>query len=472
MADMSDMHVTGKLVAPEITEMLAGGYLREVRAALVSLFDVEIADVLMELEPRYLAPAFRLLPRDRATEVFTFLPNEQQENLLGKLGSQQMAQLFTDMPPDDRVELFEELPGRLVTKLLSLMGPEQRQETQVILGYPEDSIGRHMTPNYVRVRPDWTVQEVLDHIRRRESDAETLDTLYVADHDGKLVADVRLHDILLAQPDVNITTLMSTLVPSLNARDDQEIAVLEFERHDRPVLPVVDSQGELVGVVTFDDVADVAEEEVTEDIHKMAAVEALEEPYLNISIPTLVRKRGIWLGILFLGQMLTINAMESFENALDKLPLLVLFVPLLISSGGNTGSQAASLVIRAMAIGEIRLGDWWRILLREFACGCLLGLFLGSLGALRILIGHVIGQQTGSSDYGAEWLLLSLAIGTALVGIVIWGTFVGGMLPLLFRRLGVDPATSSAPFVTTIVDISGIVIYFLTVVTILRGSLT
>lgn len=467
MTAAGEVHVTGKLVAPDIAEMLGQGYAHEARAALLSLFDAEISDVLMELDRQQRGLAFRLLPRDRAAEVFTFLPHEPQEDLLEDLSSQQLAQLFAEMPPDDRAELFEELPGNLVIKLLKLMGPEERHATQIILGYPEDSIGRQMTPDYIRVRPDWTVQRVLEHIRRRGEDAETLDTLYVADRAGQLVADVRLRDVLLAQPDELIEALMSTHVPSLNARDDQEIAVLEFERHDRPVLPVVDSKGELVGVVTFDDVADVAVEEVTEDIHKMAAVEALEEPYLHVSIPTLVRKRGIWLGVLFLGQMLTINAMESFEKALDKLPLLVLFVPLLISSGGNTGSQAASLVIRAMAIGEIGLRDWWRILLREFACGCLLGLLLGSIGALRIVIWH----KTGLSDYGAEWLLLSLAIGTALVGIVIWGTFIGGMLPLLFRRLGVDPATSSAPFVTTIVDISGIVIYFLTVLTILRGSL-
>ena len=467
MNTTSDVHMTGKLVSPEIAEMLDSGHAREVRAAFEDLFEAEISDVLIELDPRQRGLAFRLLPRDRAAEVFTFLPGDQQEELLKSLSSQQLAQLFNEMPPDDRVELFDEMPGQLASRVLMLMGPEERQETQIILGYPPESIGRIMTPNYVRVRPEWTVQHVLEHIRRRGADAETLDTLYVIDRGGRLLADVRLHDVLLSPPEEIIESLMSTHVPSLNARDDQEVSVGEFERHDRPVLPVVDSQGELVGVVTFDDVADVAEEEVTEDIQKMAAVEALDEPYLHVSIPILVWKRGIWLGILFLGQMLTVSAMESFEEKLNTATVLLLFIPLLISSGGNTGSQAASLIIRAMAIGEITLRDWWRILMREFACGCLLGLFLGLLGALRI----IVWQQAGWYDYQTHWLLLSLTIGTALTGIVIWGTFVGGMLPLLFRRLGVDPATSSAPFVTTVVDVSGIVIYFYTAVTILRGSL-
>ena len=463
----SDTHVTGKLVAPDIAELLDHARAKEARDALVYLLDAEIVDVLEALEPRYRGIAFRLLPHDRAAEVFPSLPPEYQEELLQDLSSQRLAQLFNEMDPDDRVELLDEMPGELVNRVLPLMGAEERRETQTILGYPPESIGRFMTPNYVRVRPEWTVQQVLEHIRRRGGDAETLDTLYVIEPNGRLMAEVRLHDLLLAPADAQVGTLMSTNVPSLRARDDQEVAVSEFDRHDRPVLPVVDSRGVLVGVVTFDDVADVAEEEVTEDIHKMAAVEALEEPYLSASIPTLLRKRGIWLGVLFLGQMLTISAMESFESELGKAAVLMLFVPLLISSGGNTGSQAASLVIRGMAIGEIGVSDWWRILLREFACGCCLGLFLGLMGALRV----VMWQQVGWAEYGVHWMLLSVAVGTALVGIVVWGTFVGGMLPLLFKRLGVDPATSSAPFVTTIVDVSGIVIYFLTATAILRGTL-
>ncbi|MGD8453717.1 MAG: magnesium transporter [Phycisphaerae bacterium] len=467
MSSTTDTHVTGRLVAPEIADLLDGGAIKQAREALLSLLEPEIADVLEELEPRLRGVAFRLLPQALAAEVFAYLPLEPQEELLHSLSSQQLSQLFQDMDPDDRAELFDEMPGDLVNRLFALLGPEERRETQLILGYPAESIGRIMTPNYVRVRPEWTVARALEHIRQRGAHAETLDTLYVIDHTSRLVAEVRLHDLLLAAPEATIESLMNTNVPSLPAREDQELAVSEFERYDRPVLPVVDSQGVLVGVVTFDDVADVAEEEVTEDIHKMAAVEALAEPYLNVSVPTLVRKRAVWLGVLFLGQMLTISAMESFEDELGRAAVLMLFIPLLISSGGNTGSQAASLIIRAMAIGEITLRDWWRILVREFACGCMLGLLLGLIGTARVLV----WQQLGWANYTEYWLLLSLTIGGALVGIVLWGTLIGSMLPLLFRRLGVDPATSSAPFVTTIVDISGIIIYFYTALTILRGTL-
>lgn len=463
----SGFRATAQFIAPEIVEMLDQARAHEARQALVYLHNAEIADVLDILEPRHRAIAFRLLPRDRAAEVFPFLPAEHQEELLKALTHEQLARIFNEMDPDDRAELFEEMPGTLVTMLFSLIDPQERRQTQMLLGYPPESIGRIMTPNYVRVRPEWTVQQGLDHIRRRGGDAETLDTLYVIDRDGRLVAEVRLHDLLLAVPETPIEKLMSTHVPMLHARDDQEVAVGEFERYDRPVLPVVDSQGVLVGVVTFDDVADVAEEEATEDFHKMAAVEALEQPYLHVSIPTLLRKRGFWLGILFFGQMLTISAMESFEGELKKAEVLALFIPLLISSGGNSGSQAASLIIRAMAIGEIRLSDWWRILFREFACGLGLGAFLGTLGVLRVVVWH----QMGWAEYTQHWLIFGVAVGVSLLGIVVWGTFVGGMLPLLFRRVGVDPATSSAPFVTTIVDVCGIMIYFVTAITILRGTL-
>ncbi|MCH8806290.1 MAG: magnesium transporter [Planctomycetes bacterium] len=458
---------TGHLVAPEIEEMLDAGRNHDARDALVYLFDAEIADVLIELAAEHRAVAFRLLPRARATDVFTHLPAEQQEELLKSLSSDLLADLFNEMDPDDRAETFDELPGTLVNKLFALLDPEERRQTQIILGYPAESIGRIMTPDYVRVRPDWTAGQVLEHIRRHGGQAETLDTLYVIDRGSRLVAEIRLHDLLLAELDEPIEKYMQEHIPALRARDDQEVAVGAFERHDRPVLPVVDSDGVLVGVVTFDDVADVAEEEVTEDIQKMAAVEALEEPYLDVSLIKLVWKRGFWLGILFIGQMLTISAMENFESILTKAAVLVMFVPLVISSGGNTGSQAASLVIRAMAIGEVRLRDWWRILRRELVCGMLLGVFLGMIGLLRI----VIWQSIGWGEYTTHWLPVSFTVGLALVGIVLWGTLVGSMLPLLFRRLGLDPATSSAPFVTTVVDITGILIYLYTAMVLLRGTL-
>lgn len=467
MSATTQEQFAGRVLAPEIGDMLTRGELRDARAALEGLFDPEIADVLMELDPRHLALAYRLLPRDRSAEIFALLPLEKQEELLSSLTSQQMAQLFNSMTPDDVAELFDELPGRLAAELLNLLGPEERREAQIILGYPAESIGRIMTPNYLRVRPDWTVAEVLEHIRQRGEEAETLDTLYVVDRDGKLVADVRLRDLLLAPPDTYVAELMSTRVPFLNARDDQEVAVSAFERHDRPVLPVVDSDGVLVGVVTFDDVADVAEEEVTEDIHKMAGVEALEEPYLHVSVPELLRKRAPWLAVLFVGEMATASAMEHFEGALRQAIVLTVFIPLIISSGGNSGSQGTSLIIRAMAVGEIALKDWARVLQRELLCGLLLGLFLGVIGMARVVVWH----ESGMADYTEHFLLVAVTVGTAVVGVVLWANLVGSMLPFLLRRFGLDPATSSAPFVATLVDVTGLIIYFTTAILILRGTL-
>jgi len=467
MTAVDEVHVTGKLVAPDIAEMLDGARAHEAREALIYLLDAEVAEVLTELEPRHRGLAFRLLPRDRAAEVFTHLPAEQQEELLKSLTSEQLARLFNEMSPDDRVELFDEMPGQLVSRWLSLIGPEERRETQLILGYPPESIGRIMTPNYVRVRPDWTVTLALQNIRESGREAETLDTLYAIDHDGRLVAEVRLHDLLLAPPDATIESLMNTNVPLLHARDDQEVAVGEFERFDRPVLPVIDSQGVLVGVVTFDDVADVAEQEVTEDIHKMAAVQALDDPYLSVSLRTLVRKRSVWLAVIFLGETFTVGAMRFFEHELSRVLMLALFVPLIISSGGNSGSQGTSLIIRAMAVGEVRLRDWWRVMKRELLCGLSLGVLLGGLGLLLALA----WRQIGWIEEAQHFVRVAITVAVALVGVVTWGNLVGSMLPFVLRRLGLDPATASAPFVATLVDVTGIVIYFTTAALILRGTL-
>lgn len=467
MVEHNEAHVTGKLVAPDVAALLNSASAKEAHEALLYLLDAEVAEVLEELEPRLRVIAFRLLPRDRAAEVFTHLPPEHQEELLRSMSSQQLAQVFNEMNPDDRVELFEEMPGQLVNQLFSLLDPEERRQTQMLLGYPPQSIGRIMTPSYVRVRPEWTVAQVLDDIRARGREAETLDTLYVVDRDGKLVAEARLRDLLLAPADATVTSLMNTNVPLLRARDDQEVAVKEFERFDRPVLPVVDSQGVLVGVVTFDDVADVAEEEVTEDIQKMAAVQALDDPYLSVTLPTLVRKRFVWLAVIFLGQTFTATAMQYFEHELEKAILLAMFIPLIISSGGNSGSQGTSLVIRAMAVGEVGLRDWFRVLRREIACGLLLGLLLGLIGLGRVMAWH----EFGWGHYTQHYFLVGLTVAAALVGVVTWGNLIGSMLPFILRRLGLDPATASAPFVATLVDVTGIVIYFTTAGAILRGTL-
>jgi magnesium transporter len=470
MAAQHDKPMFSVLVAPEVAEMLAEKRTHEARAALAELFAPEVADLLGELEPRSRAVAFRLLPRDKAADVFTFLTTEQQNELQQELTNEQLVQMFNEMDPDDRAELFDEMPGQLVARLLAAMRPEERRMTQAILGYPAESVGRLMTPEYIAVKPEWTVQQALDHIRMHGRDRggpEMIFTLYVVDDAGRLLDEIPLRHVLLADPSAEIRSLMDENVVALNAHDDREEAVRAMERYDVPVLPVVDRQNVLVGIVTFDDVADVAEEEVTEDFQRIAAVAPLTEPYLQVSIWEMFRKRGGWLAVLFLGQMLTASAMEHFEAQLSTVVALMIFVPLIISSGGNSGSQATSLIIRAIALGEVTLRDWWRVMRREILVGLMLGVFLAIIGLVRV----TGWQWLGIYDYSEHYLRVALAVAIALVGVVTWGSLVGSMLPFALRRIGFDPATSSAPFVATFVDVTGLLIYFYTAMFILSGPL-
>ncbi|MEX0775342.1 MAG: magnesium transporter [Phycisphaeraceae bacterium] len=467
-------HLVGNLLAPDIGEMLAAKQNQDARKAMLELQAVEVADVLLAIDPRYRAVAFRLLPRDFAADVFTYLPDDQQEQLLTELGSAELAQLLNEMAPDDRAELIEEMPGQLAAKVLSLMRPEERHETQAILGYPSESVGRIMTPDYVAIRPQWTAQQTLDHVRQHGRDAETINYLYVVDDKGRLVDDLRLRRVLLARPDATVESLLTHQVTFLHATDDREEAVRMMDRYDRAALPVVTRDNVLVGIVTFDDVADVAEEEATEDIQKMGGVTALAEPYMSISLLRLARKRGTWLGVLFLGELLTATAMSYYEHAIERAAILAMFIPLIISSGGNSGSQASTLIIRAMALGEITLAQWWRVFRRELACGLLLGLSLGAIGMLRIHLWQWLGWYDYSIQYAGtitSYHMVAFTVAAALVGVVLWGSLMGAMLPFLIRLLRLDPATISAPFVATLVDVTGLIIYFTTASLLLHNVL-
>jgi magnesium transporter len=323
-----------------------------------------------------------------------------------------------------------------------------------------------MTPDYIALRENWTVQQVLDYIRAHGQDSETLNVVYVVDENGTLVDDIRIREFLLAPLTRLVSDLMDRQFVALQATDDQEAAVAVFKREDRTVLPVVNSAGRLVGIVTIDDILDVAEQAATQDFQKIGGLEALDEPYMRISLWRMVRKRAGWLVLLFLGEMLTATAMGFFEREIARAVVLALFIPLIISSGGNSGSQASTLVIRALALGEVRLRDWWRVFRREIISGLLLGTILGSIGFCRVAIWSAF-----SSIYGPHWLLVAVTVGFALIGIVMWGTIAGSTLPFVLRRLGFDPATSSAPFVATLVDVTGLVIYFTIASMILRGTL-
>jgi magnesium transporter len=451
---------------PRIEAALEGRDFAALRELCAGQEPADIAKLIEELEERHRAVLFRLLPRDTAGRVFEYLEPEAQESLLRSLGQEHVATILNDMSPDDRTALLEELPASVTKHLLAQLSPPERAIAVQLLGYPEGSIGRLMTPDYVAVRPDWTMQRVFEHIRKYGSDRETLNVLYVVDDHGRLIDDLRMRQILLAPAEGRITDLCDWKYIGLSAYDDQEKAIHVFQEYDRAALPVTDSNGVLLGIVTHDDVLDVAQEEATEDIHKIGAVEALEDPYMDVRFTEMVKKRARWLIVLFVGEMLTTTAMGFFEKEIARAVVLALFVPLIISSGGNSGSQAATLVIRAMALGEITLASWWAVMRREILSGLALGAILGVIGFARIAAWAQINDTLGD-----HWLFLGIAVGLALVGVVVWGTVVGSMLPFLLRRLGADPAASSAPFVSTLVDVTGLVIYFTVAQALLRGRL-
>jgi magnesium transporter len=455
------------LIAPEIRQMIERNQWREVRDALATLEPADVADVIDGIEPiEEAAVAFRLLPRDLSGEVFAYMPPEHQERMLTLLGEQRALQVIESMRPDDRVAVLDELPGEIAHSLVRRLSPEQRKVTQAILGYDENSVGRLMTPDYVRVKPSWNVARALDHIRRYGKDAETVHWVFVIDEGGKLIDDIHIRSLLLADPARTIESLMDKEYLTLHATDDREEAVRMMNKYDRTALPVIDSKGLLIGIVTVDDVADVAEAEATEDVHKLGGLEALDQPYMATSFGQMVQKRGIWLAGLFMLQLFTIGVMSAFDEQLDRAVVLAVFVPLIISSGGNTGTQAASLLVRAIALGEVSFSDWWHVVSKELRTGLVLGSALGVLGVLTVLGLDLAGLvQSGHAG------LLAFTVGTAVVGIVIWGTLIGSLLPIMLQRLGLDPATSSSPLVATLMDISGLTIYFVIAVLVLRGTL-
>jgi len=453
-------------IKAEISGLIARKDFSALKRLLEPWLPLDLAPLVADMPLEELAKLFRCSSKGLAAATFGYLPVDSQRRLLRLLSQEQAAALLNELPPDDRTAFLDELPLDVAMQMLALLSPEERKVAQSLLAYPENSVGRMMTLDFVTARAEWTVRESLDHVRAHGSDRETLNIVYVIDEAGRLVDDVRMRRFLLSPLETPVKTLLDGNYPVLDATDDREKALELFRKYDRVALPVTDDAGKIIGVVTVDDILDVASEEATEDIQKMGGSEALDEPYTTIALGKMVRKRASWLVVLFLGEMLTATAMSYFEDEIAKAVVLALFVPLVISSGGNAGSQAATLVIRALALGEFTLRDWWRVMRRELIAGLALGCILGAVGFLRIL---VWAQFT--TLYGPHWLLLACTVGGALVGIVLWGSLIGSMLPLLLKRLGFDPATSSAPFVATLVDVTGLVIYFSVAMLLLTGTL-
>ena len=459
--------MVGKILLPEIQGMIEARNFAALRELFSEMPTADVAEIILDLPQDEQIIVFRILPHGLAADVFEYFDDvEAQQNLLRAMAHEQVVSILNEMSPDDRTAFLEELPSAAARQLIRLLTPEERRIAQALLGYPEGSVGRLMTPDLISVDPGWSVREVLDYIREHGQDSETLNVVYVVDDRGKLLDDVRIREFLLRPLGTKVSDLMDENFIALNVTDSQEEAVNVFRKYDRTALPVVDSNGVLVGVVTIDDMLDVAEEEATEDIQKFGGMEAMEEPYMRIPLWRMVRKRATWLVILFVGEMLTASAMGYYEGAIAKAVVLALFLPMIISSGGNSGSQASMLIIRAMALGEVTLRDWWRVMRKEVIAGLMLGCVLGAIGFLRVAV-----WAQFSNIYGPHWLLIALTVGVALIGVVLWGSLSGSMLPFILRSLGADPATSSAPFVATLVDVTGLVIYFTIAILILRGAM-
>lgn len=447
-------------------EAVAAQDIVQIRAVLKNWTPPMIASAIKDLTDVEQAIVIRVLPRKAAAETFQFLDRPEQEKLLKAMGQEEVATILNNMSPDDRTALLEESPAAITKQLLTLLSPEEHRVALSLLGYPKSSIGRLMTPHFVAIKQDWNVEQVLRYVREHGQDSETLNVLYVVDDEGLLIDDIRVREFLLAPPNKLVSDIMDHRFVALTATDSEQVAVNVFLKEDRKALPVTDTAGVLLGIVTIDDVLKVAEAEATKEIQKIGGSEAFDEPYMSITFWRMVKKRAGWLVILFLGEMLTATAMGFFEGEIEKAVVLALFVPLIISSGGNSGSQATTLVIRALALGEVKLADWWRVMRREVFAGLALGSILGSIGFFRIA-----AWSQFSKIYGPHWFLVGLTVGVSLVGIVMWGTLAGSMLPFILRRAGLDPATSSAPFVATLVDVTGLVIYFSVGYVFLKGTL-
>jgi magnesium transporter len=449
----------------EFEHLLETGDNNEIRQFLDDQNISDIANLVYEF-PEHDSRIIAGMTIHRAAGVFKILEFSTQQSIIQTLPAGKTAELLNELPADDRTSFLEELPSDVVRELIKLLNPEERKITLSLLGYPENSVGRLMTPDYVYVNENNTVAEVLNIIRKVGKNSETIDVIYVINEKGELLDDIRIREFILASPGQKVSELMDERVISLNAFDDQEVANEVFKMNNRVALPVVSKGNKLLGIVTIDDVLWVANEEFSEDIQKIGGTAALDQPYLEMPLIALFKKRVVWLMVLFIGELMTISAMRQFEDEIAKVVILATFIPLIISSGGNSGSQAATLIIQAMALREISIADWWRIMRREILSGLLLGTTLCIMAFGLIFLWHIF-----SDAFGIYYVSIAFTIGLSLIGVVLWGTLVGSMLPLILKKLGADPAASSTPFVATLVDVTGLIIYFSMAFAILSGKL-
>lgn len=455
-----------KSIVKQTQSLINIGDKKKLRIFLDSL-DISIIEDIIDEIPDYESLVIDTMSLNRAVNVFRILDVPTQERIVKRLSRKKVSEILKELPPDDQTSFLGELKDDdLVNELMSLLSPEDKEEVSTLLAYPEDSVGRLMTPDYLAINKNITVQEALNTIRKEGKDSETIDVIYILDDHGVLLDDLRIRELLITDPQTRIEDLMDDRLIYLRAEDHQEEAIQIFKMNNRVALPVIDQNRVLLGIVTIDDVLWIADEEYSEDMQRFGGSGTLDEPYLDVPLYKLVWKRAGWLIVLFIGELLTASVMQYYEDQLAKVIVLAMFLPLMISSGGNSGSQASTLIIQAMAVGDVKLSDWWRVFRREILSGLSLGIILGIIGFIRIYVWHFIFPDL----YGEQWILVGSTVSLSLIGIVLWGSLIGSMLPFILRKFGADPATSSAPFVATIVDVTGLMIY-LTIASYIFGSI-
>lgn len=445
---MKDADAFTMLISADIQLALKKGELQFARELLDHLHAADIADIIEGLEEAQGGKVFELLPQETKVETFEYLEDHLQEKLLQIVPSSTILPVIEDMSPDDRADFFRGLSDEEGESLFLQLSHSEKQDIRQLTSYEEETAGAVMTSEYVAIPGDYNVRKALDYIREVAPHRETIYYMYVVDSQGRLQGHVSLRDIVLAHPDEKVSSLMNPNIIAVTTDEDQEEVAMTIQKYDFLALPVVDSQNRLVGIVTHDDILDVMESENTEDAHKMAAVSPLEDAYMQTPFWVLVQKRVFWLSVLFIGEMFTSTALNHFEEVLKHYIMLVFFIPLIISAGGNAGSQSSSLIVRGLAVGNVSLGDWWKVLRREFLLGFSMGCFLGLMG-----LGRAMLLGTGFP--------IALIVMITVMTIVMFGAFVGALLPMFFRRIGLDPAVTSAPFVASLVDVVGIVLYFM-----------
>ncbi len=436
-----------RLIIPDIQDLIDQKDWKQLKSVLSELTPQDIAEILNILNEKDLVVAFRLVPKDKISDVFAELDPALQEYILRHIANKEIKQIVEELPPDDRTALFEDLPGQLTQKIITLLPAEERKEALQLLGYPEESVGRLMTPDYIAVKKDWSIEKALQHIRKYGKDAETIDMIYVVDDQWKLLDDIPIRRFILADTRQTVADIMDFEFVSINANEDQELAYQMIKKYNLNVLPVTDQNGILLGIVTVDDILDVSEEEVTEDFHKISGMEPIEERYYTVSAPLLYKKRIGWLMILLVTDFLSSSIIAHFENAIQAVIALAFFIPVLIDSGGNIAAQSSTLIIRALATGELSIKKWFLVVKKELIVGIMIGLTLGIILYVRGFFWR--GGPT-----------VGMVVGMSMVAITIWSNLLGSLLPIVLTKFKLDPAVISSPLLTTVVDSTGLIIYF------------